>query len=260
MGGDHNAMMKRLLSTGVLLFACTCWAQTITVVGSNFASGATTVKVPAASTVTVPSGQLVLAFGLTQAGNTASFADTLGNTWTKVTGGTLTAHGAANFWYTCNSTGGSDTLTLTNSASADLHIHVLSVAGILTSLCLDKSGVLNGATGTSISVSTSAAITNTNELIIAFFGDWDTNGSWTVTAGNTQQVTTQNSGTGDSAATESKNATSGLSLAVQSISVTNGTSADNKVGVIAAFFAAGGGAAPSGFNKKQKIEQMERGL
>lgn len=137
----------------------------------------------------VGSGHLLLvgAYSNAASGVSMSISDTLGNTWLSTsaianaqgTGGPLTME----LFYTVASSGGNDTITLSQSSgTAPLGGLYFEYSGNASTNVLDTSAG-QSAPGVSSSVSTpSITTTGSADLLIGFFGD--TSGSGTITAGS----------------------------------------------------------------------------
>ena len=207
----------------------------------NWCSGCTSVSVTPTSTIA--SNHLLIAYALgcsvIQGGGncTVTISDTANNTWSGPTTIDVSAHGKAYMWYSCASKSGSDTITMSNSSALDLHVHVYEVSGISTSNCLDAIGTNSGVKPPDVNASTTSAVVQSNEYVVAFFTDWDTNAAFTQGSGYTIQVQSRNATTGDSAFSEDSNATTGLS-GKQTATMSIPNTSDTWLGIIGTFKAA----------------------
>jgi hypothetical protein len=156
--------------------------------------------------------------------------DSRGNSFTQlVTAGTSGASTAAIYAATANGSG-ADTVTCSISAANNIHCHIYEVQGITTTV--DKTGN-STVTSTSQTVSTSAATTNADDFVFAFFAD-NANGA-TLTAGSGLGDTDTSNDGGDTALTEDKVV---IATGVQTATATSSLS-DTDVNVIVALKATG---------------------
>jgi hypothetical protein len=156
--------------------------------------------------------------------------DSRGNSFTQlVTAGTSGASRAAIYAATANGNG-ADTATCSISATNNIHCHIYEVQGITTTV--DKTGN-STVTSTSQTVSTSAATTNADDFVFAFFAD-NANGAILTAGPGLGDTDTSNDG-GDTALTEDKVV---IATGVQTATATSSLS-DADVNVIVALKATG---------------------
>ena len=151
----------------------------ITTVQHNSGSTGSATSLAVAFNSNVTSGNVILVAVSTYDAETLDTpTDTQGNSFTQlVTAGTSGDSVAAIYAATAKSTG-ADTVTCNISASNNIHCHIYEVQGITTTV--DKTGN-STQTGTALTVSTSAATTNADDFVFAYFSD-NENGT-TYTAG-----------------------------------------------------------------------------
>jgi len=144
--------------------------------GSN--EDASSLAVPFNSNVT--SGNVLIVAESTYSGVTLETpTDSLGNTYTQLVTGSNSGGSVAAVYAATTTSSGADTVTCnTNNATNNIHCNIYEVQGITTTV--DQTGTFSEG-GTSLTVSTSAATTNADDYIFAFFADND-NGSY-LTAG-----------------------------------------------------------------------------
>ena len=140
--------------------------------GSN--EDASSLAVPFNNSVT--SGNVLIVAESTYAGVTLETpTDSLGNTYTQLVTGINSGGSVAAVYATTTTSSGADTVTCnTNNATNNIHCNIYEVQGITTTV--DQTGTFS-ETGTSLTVSTSAATTNADDYVFAFFADND-NGSY----------------------------------------------------------------------------------
>jgi len=179
----------------------------------------------------VTSGHVILVAESTYDAETLDTpTDTEGNSFTQlVTAGTSGDSVAAVYAATAKSSG-ADTVTCNISASNNIHCHIYEVQGITTTV--DQTGNSTVAS-TSQTVSTSAATTNADDFVFAFFTDND-NGATLTSGPGLGDTDTSNDG-GDTALTEDKVV---IATGVQTATATSNTS-DADVNVIVALKATG---------------------
>ncbi len=214
--------ISRIVLLPVVSILAIAWpgrAQTRIQSGGNWCVSCTTVGYPVSGTVNVTGGDLLVVMSLSCNSGTAgctsnaapSLSDTLNNAWTAAVSsfGAL-GQGQINLWYTCSSIGGKDTIAVAGSSSSNMHIHFYEYSGVATSGCLDQIGT---ATSSSVSpnVTTSGSVTQSNELLIGFIGDWETNQNISAWGGYTVEAQTNDKTWGESAGSEDNNTRTGLS-------------------------------------------------
>jgi hypothetical protein len=153
-----------------------------------------------AFTSNVTSGNVLLVAESTYDGETLDApTDSEGNSFTQlVNAGTSGDSVAAVYAATAKSTG-ADTVTCNISASNNLHCHIYEVHGITATV--DQTGN-STVTSTALTVSTTAATTNADDYVFAFFTDND-NGA-NITAGPGLGDTELSNDGGDTAFSEDK--------------------------------------------------------
>jgi hypothetical protein len=139
-------------------------------------SNVTTLTAP--FTANTQTGSLIAVYAA--APNDLTVADTLGNTYTL---GVSTIAGAAGYlWYTCSGIGGADTVTITQTGgAAPIAVAVVEIQGALTSGCFDANDAGQG--GLPTSVTTTGAVAQPTELVLADFWHIDGNISPSAAAG-----------------------------------------------------------------------------
>lgn len=191
-------MVRLIKAIFFIVFSSALWAQpSIVQSASNDTTGTTTASATLGAAVTA--GDMVIVFasgGATALSfNTPTMTGETFTTWQNV--GT---NDIADSWATNSAVGGQKVVTVTSNQATDIHIHVVEVSG-QTATPRDRSGTANSAT---LSVSTSAATTNANDLIIAYFYDNANNRTFTAGTGYTQVQQSNNVGGGDAGFSESK--------------------------------------------------------
>ncbi len=235
----------RLLSgkSSVLVFALLAWpaialAQTATVVQSNsvFATGGTDPSVSFPSNNTA--GNLLwVAVGSDAPITTPT--DTLGNTYTLAIGVTGSGgSGNAAIYYAASAVAGANTVTCNHSGNGNTHCHIAEISGLVTSSPLDRTGSVASSSG--CAVSTSAATTQGNEWVGAFFYDSPNNKTLIAGTGYSKVQLSSNSSAGDSALSESQNVGS---TGVQT-AICGGNSGNVLSQLITTFKASGAGTGP----------------
>jgi hypothetical protein len=208
-----------LLVASILATAWSGRAQTRVQSGGNWCLSCTTVNYPLSGTVNVTGGDLLVVMSLSCNSGTAgcttnappSLTDTLQNTWTAaVSGFGAPSQGQINLWYTCSSIGGKDTIAVAGPSPADMHVQFYEYSGVATSGCLDQTGTATSSSS-SPNVTTSGSITQSNELVIGFIGDWKTNQNISAGGGYTVEAQTNDETYGESAGSEDNNTRTGLS-------------------------------------------------
>ncbi len=127
----------------------------------------------------VSSGNVLIVAESTYAGVTLETpTDSLGNTYTQLVTGSYASHAVGAVYATTTTSSGADTVTCNTNATNNIHCNIYEVQGI--TMTVDQTGTFS-ETGTSLTVSTSAATTNADDFVFAFFADND-NGSY-LTAG-----------------------------------------------------------------------------
>src|SRR5262249_14447041 len=187
-------------------FTVTSGGSTPNVVQSNssFATGSTNPSVAFSSSNTL--GNL-LWVGIGSDATITTPTDTQGNTYTlavSVTGSG--GSGNAAIYYVSSARAGANTVTCNHSGSGNTHCHIAEVAGLVTTSPLDKTGSV--ASSSTCSVSTSAATTQANEWVAAFFYDSPNSHALTAGTGYTRIQLSNNTSSGDAAISESQDATS----------------------------------------------------
>lgn len=201
-------------------------------------TAASTASVALAFTSNVTAGNLIVACASLYAGDTLNTpTDSQGNTYTLAVAknpGTSGTPSQTNIYYAVAGSSGTLTVTATQNATDCLHLHLYEVSGVNT---LDKTGSNYQSTPTTAAtVSTSAATTQANECVIAFFASNNTSGTWTAGSGYSNLESTPNSGSGTSAATEDKIVSAtGTQTATATLS-----SSDVITSAIATFYQSGG--------------------
>lgn len=199
---------------------------------SGFASGTTNPSV-AFSNSNTAGNLLWVAVGSDATISTPS--DSQGNTYSlaaSVTGSG--GSGNAAIYYVPSAKGGANTVTCNRSGSGDTHCHIAEISGLVTSSPLDATGSV--ASSSTCSVSTSAATTQANEWVSAFFYDSPNSRTLTAGTGYTKLQLTNNTSGGDAAISEGESVTS---AAVQTATC-GGNSSDVLSQLIATFKAAPG--------------------
>ena len=203
----------------------------IMTVQHNSGSTETGTSLAVAFTSNVTAGNVLLVAESTYDAETLGApTDTQGNSYTQlVTAGTSGDSVAAIYAATAKSSG-ADTVTCNISATNNIHCHIYEVQGITTTV--DQTGNSTVAS-TSQTVSTSAATTNADDYVFAFFSD-NAKGA-TLTSGPGYGDTDTSNDGGDTALTENKVV---IATGVQTATATSNTS-DADVNVIVALKATG---------------------
>lgn len=224
----------------VTLLLCSRFAlaQTATVIqgNSSFATGGTNPSVSFPNNNTA--GNLIwVAVGSDATITTPT--DTAGNTYTlaiSVTG--ANGSGNAAVYYAAAAVGGPNTVTCNHAGNGNTHCHIAEISGLVTSAVLDQTGSVASSSG--CAVSTSAATTQSNEWVGAFFYDSPNNKTLIAGTGYTKVQLSTNSSSGDSALSESQNAGS---TGVQTATC-GGNSSNVLSQLITTFKASGAGSGP----------------
>lgn len=198
------------------------------------AAGLVQSKVCASSTATsttctftnpVTAGDTIVVEAMFAYGYTYGESDTLANSYTRTDVTYTHSSGALMAWYSVGVVGGTDSVKITTTGTG-------SQAGIWAIImefngptALDTYGItgtnLSNAGTASMTVTTSASVTQSNELIVGLFADWDNAPTWSATSagtGYTSNIRTStnpmqysNTSTGDAIMSEYGNATTGWS-------------------------------------------------
>jgi hypothetical protein len=201
--------------------------QTVQHKSGTIESG-TSVAVVFTSNVTA-GNKLLVAVGAWVGQTINAPTDSRGNAYTQL----VTANGgnavAAIYIATANSTG-ADTVTCSTNVTGNIHCHIYEVSG--TTGTADAVGGSLQTSATALSVSTSAATTNANDYILAFFAANNVSATYTVGTGYGNTETTNNVAgkNGDTGFSEDKVATT---TGVQTATATAST-ADTFTNVIVA--------------------------
>jgi len=120
----------------------------------------------------------IASIGTAKQGTTPT--DTKSNTWNLIAQPQSGTAASCNMWYSVisNALTTSDTITTTWTGSVARRSWTVLKCSGLTSTPLDKSGTANAATATSLSLTTTAAISQADELVLAAYG-WDETASTT---------------------------------------------------------------------------------
>lgn len=163
----------------------------------------------------VTAGSALVAFALSQEMPDMTITDTQTQDWQRagviVSG--LTGS-KVNAWFVCNAKPGAETVSLTQSFNnGPVHISVFEIAGAALSGCVDQKGqnVVSTA-ATDQSVSTSGPLASPDQIVLAGFGAWFDEVSYTADAGDQVFVTARPFGTppmGDSLGSVVSKRTSG---------------------------------------------------
>lgn len=188
---------------------------------SAFSNSTTTVN--ASFTNNVGAGHMILVWVGCSAGVTINTPTMSGETFTKVTGSSISpggGNGQVALYATNSAVGGQKQVTATTTAGADIHLHIVEVSGQAASP-QDATGSVESTT---MSVATSGATTFATDLVIAFF--FDNNLNRTITAGGSyvQVQQTNNTTGGDVGFSES--------LATSSTGVQTATASGNSGDVV----------------------------
>ncbi|MDE2102349.1 MAG: hypothetical protein KGL39_34200 [Patescibacteria group bacterium] len=171
----------RWLRIAALLLALAggCAAQTVVQSACDAISsgGVTSTTLTFGSAVTA--GDLIVAFGGYGSSGTIGLSDSRANSYTQDAG----AHYYSNLWYAANVSGGSDTLTMTDTSSGTYSWCIAEISGAATASPLDASGYLGG----SGSVNTTPTVTtaNADDIIIAGYAEpYSSDNTGTITVGS----------------------------------------------------------------------------
>jgi hypothetical protein len=205
----------------------------IIAVQHNGANNPSSTSLPVSFTSNVTSGDVILVAESSADGvSLVTPTDSEGNSFTQlVTAGTSGAS-AAGIYGAYAGSSGADTVTCNISTANNLHCHIYEVQGITTTV--DQTGS-SSQTSSSLSVSTSAATTNADDYVLAFFTDNNSQTTYTVGSGFGDAESTRES-SGDSAFTEDAVV---VATGVQTAAATSSNSSDTYVNVIVALNATG---------------------
>jgi hypothetical protein len=253
--------MKRLIPIlGLLLLSCPSWATwTLTQVKDNTACSGTTCAVTVTST---GSGHLLVA-GIASNNSTAATISGVSaaacvSAWVHCTNCSLAVSGDGNvdFSYCLNSVSGQTSITISSGTSlgAGSNGFIWEASSSLGSIALDSgatpSGTKNNTTSATSQAGVSLTLSGNNDFIAAIAG-----------CGSTCNGLTGTGWTNDLANPNGDGAAHGITNGSQTGPTTwTQTSSSTLIAAAIAFQESSGGAAPAGFNKRQKIERLEAGI
>lgn len=228
------------VASGLLLLAAMPASATITVVQHASASTGSNTSLAQAFPSANTAGNLLVVAVSTYAGETINTpTDSLNNTYTQAVTVSQSGNAVAAIYYAPNCKGGPDTVTAHISAGDNMHLHIYEIAGIATSSPLDAAGTSTLNSASSLTVSTTSATTNANDYVFAYFGD-----------NNSQETFTVGSGYGDTEQSESTSGDAGfsedkiVSSSGTQIATATASGTDSITALIVAFKAASGAATP----------------
>jgi hypothetical protein len=139
------------------------------------ASGATTVATALPNNKATSNAIVVIVFQqYSTSFGTMTVSDSLGNTYVPIINGSnITDAVGYSVWIAYGGTGGADTITVTNSVSIVMNLHVLELSGVATSSAIDVAVSQFQAAVTSVT-SGSGVTANTNDILIAAAGGRNT--------------------------------------------------------------------------------------
>jgi hypothetical protein len=246
--------MKRLIPIlGLLLLSSFCWPATPTVV-QKAATTAVATSVSTASLTTHTGNAVAVACGVANTSQTFTVSDGT-NTYTPVGSAntTQTSEGSMRWFVAQNITGVTHTISCSSATSVFHNIFVYELSGASTSAAVDVpiSSATSGASGTSSAAPSFTLPTTTfaNDLLLfaASCGNICSAGAG-ADVGNSQS-----DGSGDESETFAKTATGTYSGAFSQ-------TASTFIVIGVAITDGGGAAAPTGFNKRQKICKLDEGM
>lgn len=197
-------------------------------------AGSTSLSLAYSSNVTAGNALIVCFF---VDGNASSYSvtDNNGNVWAEAIVNISPTLGLTSCWYATNANAGATTVTVSEIGGTwdYVSMSILEASNISAVSPLDQTGK-GSATGatTSVSMTTTGAVTESTELVVAFAADWQAPVSWTQGAGYTIKETNTDPGD-NSNALEVKNTMTGLS-GTQTATFTKGAGG-GWIGVMATF-------------------------
>ncbi|SPF40697.1 Phospholipase C (modular protein) [Candidatus Sulfotelmatobacter kueseliae] len=145
-------------------------------------------SVPIAFANNVTSGNLVLvAESAYYTHPLAAPTDSQGNTFTQLVTANSTGNAAAAIYVAVAASSGADTVNCNIGTAGNMHCHIYEVSG--ATAVVDTTGTVV-QTGTALSVSTSAATTNANDYIFAYFSGANSEATFTAGSGFADTETT----------------------------------------------------------------------
>lgn len=196
-----------------------------------------------AFTSTLTAGSLLVAVCGGAGGMTFAVSDSLNGSYTlavKSDSGNTSSEGQVAIFYFANSAGGSaPTVTFSGAGSgSDPHLHIIEVAGIVTTSPKDASGGTFTASGTSQTPTTTTSVSQSSEYVISAALDWGTATAFTVSGGGQTLYDTSNNTTGGDWMGSSDNTPSGTTGLSGTQSTTWSVGSNHTINAVIATFLA----------------------
>src|SRR3989441_5936258 len=188
---------RNRILVGLLILISALRAQAGLVQTNSGTSGTSVLTYSVGFTSPLTASDLILvAIGTNSVGSTvSSITDTLGNTFAPATNLSTTAFTplqiSEQIWWTSSKASGADTITVTVSQAANLHVIVAEYSGVATVNPVDATSIGNSGTTTSTAVDSGPLATSTaGDLLFGHVVTGGLNHTFTAGTGYTLRQTT----------------------------------------------------------------------